>query len=98
MQTLVEQAIREKKLVQFSYEGYPRTAEPHVLGRSSGVIQILVYQVGGSSSSGGIPGWRRFDLLKISDLSIRQEGFNGPRPFPSGKHSSWDYQIAIVKS
>jgi len=96
MQGLIEQAIREKKLVQFTYSGHPRIVEPHVLGVNGGITQFLGYQVGGSSSSGGIPEWRRFDLPKMSGLSIRPETFPGPRPFPSGKHSSWDYQIAIV--
>lgn len=96
MQGLIEQAIREKKLLQFAYGGHPRIVEPHVLGVNGGITQFLGYQVGGSSSSGGIPEWRRFDLSKMSAVSVQPETFPGPRSFPSGKHSSWDYRIAIV--
>ncbi|MCF8054431.1 MAG: WYL domain-containing protein [Deltaproteobacteria bacterium] len=96
MQSLIEQAIREKRLLKFTYSGHPRIVEPHVLGVNGGVTQFLGYQVDGSSSSGSIPAWRRFDIPRISGISIREGTFSGPRTFPSGKHSSWDNQIAIV--
>jgi predicted DNA-binding transcriptional regulator YafY len=93
---IIEQAIQNKKLIEFTYGGHLRVVEPHVLGTQGGVIQVLGYQIGGSSSSGGIPEWRRFDVSKMSGISISNESFPGKRPFPSGKHSSWDLQIAIV--
>jgi hypothetical protein len=96
MEQICKAAIADKKLVEFSYSGHPRVAEPHVLGISGGVLQLLVYQVGGTSSSGGIPEWRRFDLSKMSGLSMLAQSFPGKRPFPSGKHSAWDRQIAVV--
>lgn len=96
MNGAIEQAILNKVLVEFSYSGHPRLIEPHVLGINGGVLQVLGYQVGGSSSSGGIPEWRRFDLPKISGLRVTAKTFPGKRPFPSGKHSSWDRQIVIV--
>jgi hypothetical protein len=97
-QQIIERAIKDKCLVAFQYSGHPRTAEPHVLGKSGSAIQFLGYQVGGSSSSGGsLPEWRRFDLARISSLSISDQKFSGPRPYPSGKHSSWDQQILVVK-
>lgn len=89
-------AINAKKIVEFTYGGHPRVAEPHVLGVSDGVVQLLGYQIGGSSNSGGIPEWRRFDLSKISGLRTTQQSFPGKRPFPSGQHSSWDRRIAVV--
>jgi len=96
MQELIKQAIREKKLVEFNYSGHHRIIEPHVLGVNNGITQLLGYQIGGSSMSGGIPDWRRFDLLNISGLSIKADTFPGRRAFPSGRHSSWDNQIAVV--
>lgn len=96
MNQIIQQAIASKKLMEFTYSGHPRLIEPHVLGINAGVIQVLGYQVGGSSGSGGIPEWRRFDLLKISRLKVSTQTFSGRRPFPSGKHSSWDHQIAVV--
>ncbi|HEY3432915.1 MAG TPA: hypothetical protein VGK09_10240 [Rhodocyclaceae bacterium] len=96
MKRAIEQAILNKVLIEFSYSGHPRLIEPHVLGINGGVLQVLGYQVGGSSNSGGIPEWRRFDLPKISELRVTAEMFLGKRTFPSGKHSSWDHQIIVV--
>ncbi len=96
-QHLIEHAILSKSLVSFTYSGHPRVAEPHVLGVKDGAVQFLGYQIGGSSSSGGLlPEWRRFDLAKISELSITEQKFTGRRPFPSGKHSAWDSEILVV--
>lgn len=95
-QSEMEVAIRSKAVVEFNYGGHHRVVEPHVLGVSGGVMQFLGYQIGGTSSSGGLPEWRRFDLNKISGFSLTDQLFPGRRPFPSGQHSSWDYQILVV--
>jgi hypothetical protein len=96
MQAIIQAAISAKKLLSFTYRGHKRIAEPHVLGLSSGSIQFLGYQIGGTSSSGGIPEWRRFDLNEVLFLQTLPDTFPGRRPFPSGRHSSWDRTIAIV--
>jgi predicted DNA-binding transcriptional regulator YafY len=96
MSQAIIQAIRSKNLIEFIYGGHKRVVEPHVLGMKDGMTQLLGYQIGGSSSSGGIPEWRRFDLPNMSGLKIRNELFLGARSFPSGKHSEWDSTIAIV--
>ncbi|MBV6449198.1 hypothetical protein [Nitrosomonas sp.] len=96
MEQLIKQTISAKKLIEFVYGGHRRLIEPHILGVNGGVTQVLGYQVGGSSSSGGIPEWRRFDLRRMSSLKPTSGSFPGRRPLPSGKHSSWDRQIAVV--
>ena len=94
-QLLIE-AIANRNLIEFWYDGHQRIAEPHILGVSGGVMQLLGYQVRGTSSSGSIPEWRRVDLHKMSLLKVLPEGFLGSRPAPSGRHSSWDQVIVIV--
>jgi len=96
MQETIRQAIQQKKLIQFSYGLQTRIVEPHVLGVSNGDLQILGYQIGGHSSSGSLPDWRRFDIARISRLTISNDSFTGSRPYPSGRHSVWDYTIQIV--
>ena len=97
MEELIKRAIREKKLIHFDYHGFNRIAEPHVYGITNGIRQFLGYQVAGGSSRGGIPDWRRFDLHEIRTLQVFEETFPRRRPVPSGKHSPWDYQIAVVE-
>ena len=96
MESTILKAIEDKKLIEFYYNGLHRIAEPHVYGVTNGVKQLLTYQTGGQSSNGGLPDWRRFDLGDISHLVVLAQSFPGRRPIPSGRHSSWDLQIAIV--
>src|SRR5207253_9249610 len=63
--TLVE-AITSRRVVEFDYRRLMRIAEPHTLGiNTSGVEQLLAYQIRGKSSSGPLPDWRRFDVDDI---------------------------------
>lgn len=96
LQELIKKSIEDKAIVRFFYGGHQRVVEPHVLGTSGGVMQILGYQIEGSSGSGTLPEWRRFDLQKIVGMEVTGKTFSGRRTFPSGKHSSWDRQILIV--
>lgn len=94
-QQLIE-AISKRMMIDFSYGGYQRIVEPHIYGRHGGVEQLLVYQVGGGSASGGLPQWRRLDISRISGFNVRPEIFSGPRPTVTGQHSNWDEIFVIV--
>jgi hypothetical protein len=96
MENPILEAIANKRLIQFQYNNLLRIAEPHVYGVTNGVKQILGYQMGGQSSNGNLPDWRRFDLTQIFQLTIISEPFPGRRLIPSGKHSSWDLRLSIV--
>ena len=96
MDQQLRDAIQNRQMVEFDYGGYHRIAEPHVYGLNDGVEQLLAYQVAGGSSSGGLPEWRRVDVPRMSGLSILPATFPGPRPNPSGRHSSWDQIYARV--
>jgi len=93
---LIETAISEKKIIEFDYHSYHRVAEPHIYGILEGKHDILVFQIEGGSSSGGLPEWRRMHLNEISNLTITDRTFAGPRPNPSGRRSSFDTIITVV--
>jgi phosphoketolase len=98
MENIIIAAIKEKKILSFTYSGYPRIVEPHIYGTNEGARQLLGYQIRGSSSSGGaLPEWRRFKIFAMQNLQILNEIFPGRRSYPSGKHSHWDEQILIVE-
>jgi len=92
---MIRQAIGTKRIVEFMYKGYPRIVELHIYGRKSGVSQVLAYQIGGGSSRGGLPEWRRFDLPAMHNLQVCDESFPGAREYHSG-HSAWDETYLIV--
>jgi hypothetical protein len=92
----IRAAIENKELVEFTYRGFQRIAEPHVYGVHKGKKQLLVYQVGGNTSSGRIPDWRRVALDDISNFRVLAGNkFSGPRPVP--ETHEWDTVIAAVK-
>lgn len=92
----IRSAIENKELVEFTYRGFPRIAEPHVYGVHKDKRQLLVYQVGGSTSSGKIPDWRKVSLDDISNFKVLAgQKFPGPRAIP--EEHEWDTIIAAVK-
>lgn len=96
MESEIIAAIAAKKVVSFTYRGLPRIVEPHIYGIHDGVAQLLGYQIRGRSSTGIVPDWRRFQLRAMKSLQTLKEDFPGRRSNPSGKHSHWDRQIALV--
>lgn len=96
MQDEIYNAILNKSVIGFSYDGRDRICEPHILGTANRVTQVLCYQTEGGSRRGGIPEWRRFDIAGMENLKLTGDTFDGPRPIPTGPHSIWDTIILIV--
>jgi hypothetical protein len=88
-------AIENRRLVNFSYQGRPRKAEPHDYGINKGKVRLFCFQVGGESRSGTLPNWRLLEVPDISGLEITDESFPGPRAV-SGSHIEWDDLFASV--
>ena len=86
---LLRTAIQHKRLVQFVYRNKERIIEPHDYGIHKGIVKLLAYQVGGSSSE-RIPNWRWIETELISHIHVLNETFPGGRSAPSGKHHKWD--------
>jgi predicted nucleotidyltransferase len=96
VEMLLHDAIDRRRVVQFVYKRRLRIAEPHVLGLKNGRLQILTRQIGGRSSSGPIPDWRRFYVNELSQVELTSETFAVPRR-AWRKHSAFDRQIAVVR-
>ena len=94
-QTIID-AIDAKKMLKFDYHDHQRIVEPHVYGIKDGKKSLQAYQTGGTSSSGGIPEWRRMFVDEMSNIQMLEQSFLGKRPSPSGVHSSFDEIIKLV--
>lgn len=71
LNTLLTQAIREKRRVLATYDGHRREFCPHVLGYKDGVEVVLAYQFGGSSSKGPVAGeWKCFTVSNLKGIAI----------------------------
>ena len=93
---LLRTAIAEMRLVRLHYLDRERIVEPHDYGEHKGVIKLLTYQVGGSSSR-PLPNWRWMDVPQISDAQLLDQTFPGGRLIKSGKHHKWDKLFMRVK-
>lgn len=82
MRSRIIEAIQNKKILEFRYDGQDRIVEPYILGLFRGAAggTLMAFQIGGGSNSGGIPDWRNFDLKKIFKLAVTKRTFLDPQP------------------
>ena len=74
-------AINNRRLITFFYDGYSRTVEPHTAGiDKKGHEALRAYQIRGGSESGEFSGWKMFHVSEMQNISVLQEQFEGPRP------------------
>ena len=93
---LLRAAIQQKRLIQLIYKERRRVVEPHDYGIHRGVVKLLGYQVGGSSSS-PLPNWRWIEVDLISGIRLLNRTFPGRRSNPAGKHHEWDQLFLRVE-
>lgn len=90
-------AIEQRRLIEVTYHGRLRVAEPHDYGRRGGRDRLLIYQIratGGSDRSA--VGWRLLDISDIESLIVLDETFPGSRGASHRDHKAWDEVYARV--
>jgi hypothetical protein len=93
---LLWQAIEHRRMIRLLDHGKERLVEPHDHGVLNGSLQLLGYQIAGSSSR-PLPNWIRMKAEVMADLEMSEKTFPGGRPTPSGKHLRWDILFIRVK-
>ena len=79
--SIICDAVNNKQIIRFNYEGRIRIVEPHLVGqKSNNDIQLSAYQVGGTSESRKRPPWRYYDLSGMTRLTLTGDTFDHPRP------------------
>ena len=68
-------AIQNKHKITFTVGGRQREAYPHILGHSDGQERLFVFQTGGYSEGGRLPGWRCFFVARIQLLTAAEDGW-----------------------
>jgi hypothetical protein len=94
--TLIRMAIEDRRLIRLTYHNKERIVEPHDYGILNGSVQLLAYQVGGSSSR-PLPNWLLMKVGEIDEIFPLDQTFPGGRPTPTGKHIKWTKLFARVK-
>ncbi|CAN7686592.1 WYL domain-containing protein [Phyllobacterium sp. LjRoot231] len=70
------EAIRQRKLIRFTYDDHVRTVEPHLAGYDSNRdLTLSAWQLSGGNGEG----WRAFHISKITALTITGHSFEGTR-------------------
>lgn len=76
-------AIEQRRILRFGYDGVIRLVEPHAYGVSSKGTEVLrAWQRDA--------GWRLFSLAKMGGLEVLEENFEGPRPGYRARDSHMD--------
>jgi len=78
---IVCNAITNRRLLSFTYEGFERVVEPHLCGQNDARHDVLLgWMVRGHSNSDPRPGWRNYLLTAMRNVQILDETFDQPRP------------------
>ena len=78
---IIRQAIRERKLLEFSYHSLPRIVEPMRLGQvNRGKWELRAHQISGKSSSGRVADRapKLFEVAEMTDISVLPISFEIP--------------------
>ena len=93
---LICAAIEQTRMLRLIYHKKERVIEPHDHGILNGSLQLLGYQVAGSSSR-PLPNWLLMKTDEIIDLELLNRTFPGGRPTASGNHIKWQKLFIRVK-
>lgn len=69
------ESIKNRKVIQFLYDGRLRVIEPFTLGyhKDTGKLSLSGYRVGGYSKSRKDPPWRLYTVSKIRSLIVTEQ-------------------------
>ena len=80
MNQVISNAINNRELLSFTYDGYQRIVEPHTYGvTSKGKDSLRAYQVQGGHASSHNELWHLFTVAKMAGISSTGNSFSGPR-------------------
>jgi hypothetical protein len=73
-------AIQNRNLLSFVYDGFTRTVEPHTYGTDTkGHLALRAYQVSGGSESGEYVGWKLFHVQNMQSVTVQPKTFASAR-------------------
>jgi len=93
---LIWTAIDQARMLRLVHHQKERIVEPHDHGILKGSVQLLGYQVAGSSSR-PIPNWLLMKTDEITELELLNRAFAGGRPTSTGRHIKWDKLFIRVR-
>ena len=91
---ILSQAITDRIVIQFTYDGQIRIVEPFTLGyhKDSNNLVLSAYRVGGYSKSHNEPPWRLYLVDDISNILLTEKKAESYR---SG-YNSRDSRMSLI--
>ena len=93
---LICTAIEQTRMIRLMYHQKERILEPHDHGILNGSVQLLGYQIAGSSSR-PLPNWLLMKTDEATELELLEQTFPGGRPTLAGNHIHWSKLFIRVK-
>jgi predicted DNA-binding transcriptional regulator YafY len=87
-ETLLREAIRDRRVVEFRYHGEYRVVEPYRLGLDGGRLRLMGWQ--------SRKGWRSFHTDEMEELELTDRSFLQPREGYTRGDSAMDHILAEV--
>jgi hypothetical protein len=82
MNQVINDAIKNKKRIQFNYDNISRTVEPYCYGTTaSGNEALRAFQTSGEKSK---MAWKLYDLTKATDIILTTEIFIPRKDYKPG--------------
>lgn len=79
--TLICEAIRERRVLEFEYDGKRRAVEPYAYGVSTRGAEVMrALQVGGQSESGGYRFGKLWTVEKMQSVRVLEKHFEPDDP------------------
>jgi predicted DNA-binding transcriptional regulator YafY len=90
-------AIRSHRAVELLYDGdvTTRIVHPHALYRTAAGLCLDAVQVAGHTTSGELPAWKRFRLMKIARLRVLEARFDTAPDFDPASDT---YSLGLIVS
>lgn len=92
----IRRAIEQRRMIRLVYHNKERIIEPHDHGVLNGSVQLLAWQVAGSSSR-PLPNWLLMKVDEMGNLTLLADTFPGGRPTGSVEHVKWNKLFIRVK-
>lgn len=85
MNSLIIEAVNERRCMELRYHGYSRVVEPHAYGRDKDGDEVLrCYQTSGGSVSGERAGWKQLKVRDVYSLHLLKEVFIARKEYKKG--------------
>lgn len=82
MNSIICNAIKNKQVLEFYYDGGIRVVEPFCYGISTAGNEVLRgFQIEGYSNSGNSFGWKLFKIDEMTSIRNKNMNFSGQRPY-----------------